>query len=330
MDLAKILQSKFPQGSRGGECVFWLRHIYNQPAMGVDPKGNDVNLKFKFVEQSGIIAGNIAEIGKGFRIGDCVFTTDGATKHWYGWTGAGHEFTVIGFDRDNLIAAESNFSLDGRVSYGRRVMMSSPKIIGLCRFPFLIDLGLPALEINYDVFINNQPKWNLKVLDDTAKLISQYTSGRLKINFFPLGTEFADWWYNVFVFNGVDYKVIARAYLEQNILPLSFSSHNLPADLVALIVSPAEWQGTISSGAEEIAWSSLGRPRLVQGSCAEADISPSYPQMPRISHILIHELAHHLAYINGQDDLTDYLDNQNRTLNLVFDGLDFNRVALNL
>lgn len=329
MDLQDILKKNWPQGFDGGECVLWLRGIFNQPPMGIDPNGNDVNLKFKFVQSNGIIATNIAEIGKGFRIGDCVFTTEGATLNNGKWTGAGHEACITGFDKDSLVLGESNFNLDGKVRYGRKILMTSPKIIGIYRPSFKIDLGLSNLELNYDVFLNHQPNWNLKVLDEASDLILQETNGKLKVNFFPLRTDFQNWSYESFPFNGVEYQVIKRAYLEETILPQSFSNHNTPADLAALIVNPAQWQGTTSSGQQEIAWSSLGKPRLVQGSCAEQDMSPWYPGMKRITHILIHELGHHLAYINGQNDITDIEDNQKHNLAGIFN-VDWDRIALNL
>lgn len=329
MDLTSLLKKRFPQGSHGGQCIGWLHDIFEFPPVGVDPNGNDVNLKFSFVRNNGCIAANIAETYKGFRIGDCVFTTEGAYKTWWGqWRGQGHMACVTGFDKDSLILAESNFALDEKVNYGRRLKMTSQQIIGIYRPPFKIDLGLPQLEITYDVFINHQAKWDVRVLDDTADLINQYTNGKLKVNFFPLATDFQNWSYEIFPFNGTAYTVIKRDYLEKNLLPLSFSSHNTPADLVAFIVNPNQWQGTVSNGQQEIAWSSLGKPRLVQGSCAENDKSPWY-DMKRITHILTHELGHHLAYINGLDDVVDIQDNQNHNLEGIFN-VDWDRVTLNL
>ncbi len=329
MNLTDILKKKFPEGFHGGQCVVWLREIFNQPAMGIDPKGNDVNLKFAFVKANGCIAANIAETYKGFRIGDCIFTTEGASKNWLGqWKGAGHEACIVGFDKDSLVLAESNFNLDKKVRYGRRLKMNSPYIIGIYRPSFKIDLELPTLELNYDVFINHQHQWNLKVLDETSDLIYKYTNGKLKVNFSPLNTDFQNWDYEAFPFNGTVYTVIKRSYLEETVLPLSFSSHNAPADIAALIVNPLQWQGTVSTGQEEIAWSSLGKPRLVQASCGEQQMSPWYG-MKRITHILIHELGHHLAYINGLNDRTDIEDNQNHNLEGLFN-VDWDRIALNL
>lgn len=325
--IKEYLQTKYKEGAYSGQCVSSLHKFFLFP-YGVDPKGNDVNLKFALVKSNGDCypVGNIAEIAKGYRIGDCIFTTEGATKHWYGWTGAGHMACIIGFDRDNLVLAESNFKLDGKFRYGRKLSMTSPKIIGIGRFPFL-DLKLkPVLNLN--VFINKMI-WKTAVFQQTSDLIKKFSSDNLEVNFVPvMKTNLSDWWYEDFPFNGSNYKVIAKAFLEDKVRPLTYPNING----YILAINHAEWGGTVTGAiqGEELAWTSFERPAVIQMRCEEKDISPYYNDISLFTHAVTHELGHYLNYVAGsKSDSTDFLDSQ-RQLSYVYSNIDWNRVALNL
>lgn len=280
--------------------------------------GDSLASKQKYVQSNGIIKANIAEIGKGFRIGDVVITTDG--KY-------GHGFVVADMDEKNLYAAESNFNLDKKVTYGRIVPKDSPKIYGLLRNPLKLDLGV--CEFNVNVFFNNQPKWSNAILDKTSASLFEMTKGKLKVNFYPLRTNFERWWYEDFVFNGVDYKVIAKSYLDEKTKLFSFTSDNKPANAVVFVINPAEWQGSSGAG-QELAWTNNTPIGQIQASCGESDMSPWY-DLKLIEHVLIHELSHYLNFINGKDDKTDYKDTPKvKKLNEVYNDVDFNRVTANL
>jgi hypothetical protein len=317
MNLQSILKTKYPQGSHGGECASWCEQIFS-----FGPVGDTLASKTKFVKSNGdcYLAGSISELAKGFRIGDVVFTSESPVH--------GHVAIITGFDKDSLILAESNFSLDKKVNYGRRLPMLSSKIIGIGRFPFKIDLGFLTIPFSYDVFLNNQD-WSLKVLESVKSLISQYT--KLDVTFFAAKTTFQNWWYEDFPFNGSIYRVIAKSFLVNNVVPYSFTNYNAASDLIAFIVSPAQWQGTVYGNQQgaEIAWTSNDI-KVVQGSCGEMSKSPWY-DMPLITHILIHELSHYLHYLAGsKSDQTDIIDNQKKDLKGIFKDLDWNRIAVNL
>ena len=118
--------------------------------------------------------------------------------------------------------------------------------------------------------------------------------------------------------------------MKNNVLPLAFTSDNKPSDIYAFIVRPDQWQGTIQGGVELAYTVCHSKPGQIQGSCAENDPSPWYSGMRLINHILPHELAHWLYYINGLDDKTHSYDNTLKILPHVFDAIDFTRVIANL
>lgn len=332
MNLTPTLQARFPQGSIGpgsgiyqGECISFL-HVLAE----FGPMGDTYKQKKKFVEANGIIALNISEIGKGFRIGDIVVTSDGV--NWLG-NGSGHGFMVVDQDKDFLYAGESNFALHKRISYGRKVSKTDKKIYGIVRAPLKLDLG--QCEINFNLFINNQNAWNFKFTDELTAQILAWTGNKLKVNFFPLRTKFENWDYEIqqFPLDGQQYKVIKKSYLDEVVAPLVFTSNNKPSDLFALIVRPDQWEGQVfgKNAGFELAWTNPGaRPGEIQASCAEFDLSPFYAGLRLINHVIPHELGHYLAWINGMNDNTHIHDNQNRELNHVFDGLDFTRIKANL
>jgi len=328
MDFSTLLKAKFPEGKGNLQCVKGLHQIFDFPYMGVDPNGNDVNLKFSLIKKDGNCypVGNIAEIAKGYRIGDCVFTTEGAVKHWYGWTGAGHMACIIGFDRGDLILFEWNYNLDGKATYGRRLSMASPKIIGIGRFPFL-NLKIKPI-INLNVFFNKMV-WKTSIFKEISDTISKMTEGNLEVNFIPImNTRFKDWDYEGFPFNGLVYQVIKKSYLHDYVLPLTYPGVNG----YILVVNKAEWGGTVigNVNGEEIAWTSFEHPTSIQMCCEENDVSPYYQNMPRFTHAVIHELGHYLNYVGGsKSDLVDSLDSK-RQFNLILSNLDWTRISLNL
>lgn len=320
MNLFQTLQKHWSDGSKGpidGECVNYCHSLIN-----FGPIGNTFKSKKQYVNLNGLIAANIKEIGKGFRIGDVVITSDGVVNG----NGAGHAFFVADMDDEYLYAAESNFNLDHKVHYGRKVAKNDLKIYGIIRAPFKLNLGV--CELNFCVFINNQPTWNLDIFDTIATKINQLTGNRLKVNFFSLATTFENWWYEVFPLNGVEYEVIARSYLDEKQKAYSFTNQNKPADVAMFVINPSQWQGT-ASGQQEIGWTNPGKVGQIQGSCSEFSLSPFYPQLRLIQHLVIHELSHQLHWINGLNDPTDNLDFAKK-LETVYDDLDFFRIKANL
>jgi len=319
MNLRDILQKQYPAGSYGGECALWAEKI-----MSFGPVGNSYSQKKSYVDRNGIIAANIAEVGRGYRVGDVVVTSEGT------FMGLGNGHVAIILDPVKMTVVEANFHKDGKVNYGRIVPVN--KIYGIIRAPFKINLG--QCELNYAVFFNNQPNWNLQFLDELSSQILTWTNNKLKVNFFPLKTEVKNWWYEdvMFPLDGQFYKVIANSYFNQSVMPLSFTSGNAPADIVALIVNPREWQGAVlgKKASGLLGWTTNSNPAHIQISCAESDMDDYYPGMRLITHALVHELSHYLHYVNGLNDTTDVVDLQNRKLEDIFKDLDFNRVTTNL
>lgn len=320
MNLRPILEQSYPEGSIGpgvgdlqGQCAVFCEYF-----MDFGPVGDSLSEKKSYVELNGIIAANIPEIGKGFRIGDVVVTTEADT---------GHVFIVADMDSQYLYAAESNYNLDGRVHYGRQVDKTDAKIYGIIRAPFKISLGV--CDFNVCLFLNNQPKWNLGIFDRLSDAIYQQTGRMLRVNFFPLATQFQNWWYEDFIFNNVDYKVIAKSYLNEKQKQFSFTNLNKPADTAMFIIAPNQWQGS-AGNMQEIGWTTPGLPGQIQAACAEFDMSPWYFGMRLIEHLVRHELSHELHWINGLNDLTDTLDTPTvKNLDSIFADLDFNRIKAN-
>jgi len=333
MDITPHLKKLFPEGTIGpgsgkyqGECISFCHALAD-----FDSIGDTFQQKKKFVDLNGIIRANIDNVGKGFRVGDVVITSDGVDA---AGRGAGHGFVVANLDDQFLYPAEANWFNDKRVHYGRKVAKTDPHIYGVIRAPLKLDLG--QCEVNYNVFINNQPRWNLKFLDDLQKQILQWTGNKLRVNFFPLYTKCENWWYEVvpFPFDGLYCKVIAKSYFDNTVIPLTFTSQNKFPHAVALIIRPDQWEGTIfgKQNMTEIGWTNpCTNPGQIQISSAEFDLSPWYAGVRLINHALPHELAHYLHFVNGLNDTTHQFDNPgNRQLEQVFSDLDLNRLIANL
>lgn len=322
------LKKKYPENSIGWQCGDFAHRLAVFGSVG-----DSYQQKKDYVRANGIIMANIAEIGRGFRVGDVIITSEGT---WLG-IGNGHVAFCIGIDNGVPIVVESNFNRDYKVHYGRKVPLN--KIYGIIRAPLKIDLG--QVEINYNVFINNQ-KWKVGFLDELSKRYLRYTDGKLKINFFPLHTKFANWEYEVTPFqsptsNGEQAKVIKRNWLSDIVRSHVFTSENKPSDIYCLMVRPNEWEGTLfdknGTNLGELAYCGIDTcPTQIQASCAEFDASPWYYGYKLHEHILIHELLHRIYWINGLNDNTHYWDNQQRQLESAFKDpiLDWNRILSNL
>lgn len=314
MNLYPTLSKLYPEGFHGGQCAAWAEQV-----MDFGPIGDSLAEKEMYVKLNGIIAPNIAEIGRGYRAGDVVVTTESAD----------HGHVCILLDPNTMTVVESNFHLDEKVHYGR--VVPKEKIYGIIRAPFKVDLG--QCEVNFSILINNQPPWNLKVFDDLQQTILGWTNNKLKVNFFPIATSQSNWWYETIIFpmTGLQNTVIAKGYMSQNVAPLASANNNQQAHVFAFVVRPDQWQGTAMDG-QELAYTVPDiRPGQIQASCAEFDMSPWYAGMRLINHILPHELSHFLHYVNGLNDTTHQFDNPTaKQLEQVFNDLDFNRVKANL
>jgi hypothetical protein len=93
------------EGSYGGQCVEWLKKYFHTASTAPEFKGH---------------ASKIKPNTKTPEAGDIVLTKEGE----------GHVALVIGIENNNLILAESNFKGDERITLGRELSTTSPKIRG--------------------------------------------------------------------------------------------------------------------------------------------------------------------------------------------------------
>lgn len=319
MNLTPVLQNLYPEGSYGGQCAAWAETLAD-----FGPVGDSYSQKKRYVDLYGIIAPNIAEVGKGFRVGDVVVTSEGTFMGF----GAGHVAIIADIVNGQPIAAESNFKKDEKVRYGRPIPLN--KIYGIIRAPLKFNLG--QLQVNYSVLFNNYP-WAIGFLDSLQQKILAFTNNKLKVNFFPLLTKLTGYTYETipFPFTGQMCTVIAKSWLDRNARPLAFSSENNPPHVYALVIPPDQWQGSITGGQELAYCNPSTKPCQIQIASGAADPSPWYPDLKLVEHALIHELSHFLHYVNGLDDTTHNLDNPTaKRLAEVFNDLDYTRVMANL
>jgi len=316
--MINALKARYPQGAYGGQCIAWLHKFISFPYLGIAPNGNDVNLKFKFVRSQGqcFTFPNIEQVGKGARVGDIIFTTEGAYKNWLGnWKGAGHGAVITGIDDYGYSVAESNWNKDERITYGRVIPKNSDKIIGIGRYPITIPI---EREIGVSVLINNQKWASVGVFDRIRSKVSEMTNGAVKLNFYPVYTNFKNWWYSTYPISGYNFKMISYDYIKEYVLPLDGK------DICVMVIRPDEWQGDAS----EIAWT-IADKNIIQISTREKTKSPWY-DMPLIEHAFIHELGHILSYINGFSDTVHITDNEGKQIENILNGFDYNRIKANI
>ncbi len=102
---------------------------------------------------------------------------------------------------------------------------------------------------------------------------------------------------------------------------------------IALVVRPDEWEGALlgQSNTPELAWYfPNSNPAHMVVAANETDLSPWYYGMTLLQHGIVHEISHHLKFINGGNDDTHIIDNQNHQLEQLFSGLDINRCIANI
>jgi hypothetical protein len=114
--LTSYVASKYPSGSKGGQCGTWVRKVVNSTGLNYPTLGDGLNSKIAAVQKHGSPIGTA-------KPGSVLVTRENPTY--------GHVAYIIGKNEKGFIVAESNFKQDERVSYGRIIPYNSPKIVGV-------------------------------------------------------------------------------------------------------------------------------------------------------------------------------------------------------
>lgn len=119
----QMLQSKYPEGSYGGQCFTFLHNLCQFP-----PVGNYLSQKIAALNRFGIPINHLAE----FKVGDILL------ENYPIW---GHGAMINDIVGTKLQLTESNFKLDGRIHHTRQIDHTDPKILGV--FRGILDFPLP-------------------------------------------------------------------------------------------------------------------------------------------------------------------------------------------
>lgn len=110
---AQPITSAYPAGSKGGQCGTWVRSVLSKQGLTYPTVGDTLASKTATVKKYGSKTGGV---------GSVVITSESKTT--------GHVAYVIGRNTKGYIVAESNYGLNGKVSYGRVIPYNSPNLIG--------------------------------------------------------------------------------------------------------------------------------------------------------------------------------------------------------
>jgi hypothetical protein len=322
MDLTATLQQLYPPGSNGGQCGDFAHCLIDFPSIG-----DSFALKKQAVRDFGILP----DVLQGdFRPGDVIVTSEGT----FLGLGSGH-VAVVNFVNDtSIFLTESNFSKNGKVTHGRRLDKTSPKIYGVIKGPYKFDVPTRPIQIS---FLMNYPK----ALNSSyfGQIKSWFDSHGLPINIFPVYTKLSGWKYKTVMdpMGSFGYDVIDQVWFDEYAQPLAFAGDNQRPDLTILCVSRKDWQGGVFNAAAgvECGWYYYGSNKILL-IVDESDISLWHYGVPAIVDYAIHEVSHWLYYKAGdfaklsfrQDNTHKwYLANQ---MDQIFNEINLKQLAVNL
>jgi hypothetical protein len=110
------LTKAYPPNSYGGQCGVWVRQIVEKQGLTYPRVGDSLAEKMATVKKYG------SPITKA-KLGSVLITKENKTT--------GHVAYIVGANKSGFILAESNYGLNGKVSYGRIIPFNSPNIIGI-------------------------------------------------------------------------------------------------------------------------------------------------------------------------------------------------------
>jgi hypothetical protein len=334
MDISSVLKKIYPEGSYGpgtgslkGECVVFCQHIVQFPAS----TGNYLWNKKNFVNKYGIRKDNLSD---DYRIGDVVFTSESLI---YGHAAI---ITWVDFPNRRFTVSESNFKAKKRVSHGRFMSFDSPKIIGIGRFPFKINIGLNfPIKLKVSILMNNFKKqWNPKCFTELQEWFKTSSNGRIELDIHPLYVNLKNWFYGNYGagIDGAQFKVINDEWYKEHVLSVPNAFQNEPAHITVFVVNKKEWEGSVLNqpGVQEIGWyMPRTNPARIQVACDESDLSPYYFGKQLFQDAIEHEILHYLAYM-GNAQYFDYLHiyHSQRKMERLFDegGFDYQKVYVSL
>ncbi len=324
MNLHSILSNLYPENSPQGQCGDFAHRLIEFGSVG-----DGFSEKKKAVQNYGLLKCNL----QCFHVGDVVITSDGTFMGF----GHGHVFVVMNQDKDFLYAAESNFRLDGRVHYGRKISKTDSKIYGVIRGKFKFSLGIDILKFKIAFLMQYQKQWDSKCFGQVTDRIRAVFKGKLVVNPFPLYTynSLKNWDYKYFGSGYGDYfKLISQEYFNDIVMPLAGD-----AEAVVWCINKQQWQGSVLDhpDTQEIGW--YYRPSLpgqITLACEESDISPVDPGESLFVDGVFHELSH-LFYAYGRADQVDNTHNRHfgwngfpKNLESVAEDIDLTRLIANL
>jgi len=320
MNLHTTFSNFYPEGSWQGECGDFAHKLVDFKSVG-----NSFSQKKKAVKDYGILKENLVT----FHTGDVVITSDGTFMGF----GHGHVLVVMNQDKDFIYAAESNYNLDGRVHYGRKIAKNDPKIYGVIRgnFRFLVNLSKPVLNVYF--LMQYQKQWDSKCFGEVCDRIKTAFNGRLTINPIPLYTYKAlkNWDYKIYGTGmGEMFSLVSQDYFNSTVMPLTNN-----AQAVIWCINKQQWEGSVLNHPEtqEIGW--YFRPSLpaqIELCCEEGDLSPIDPTKSLFNDGVFHELSH-FFYTYGRADQVDnthlhHLGQHN--LEAIVPDIDLERLIVNL
>jgi surface antigen len=118
MDNKKValLPQVYPQGSTGGQCGVWVRSIVERQGLTYPRVGDTLTEKARTVQKYGL---PITQA----RPGSVLITAENKKT--------GHVAYVLARTAQGVYVAESNYGLNGKVSYGRFIPFNSPIALGV-------------------------------------------------------------------------------------------------------------------------------------------------------------------------------------------------------
>jgi len=110
------LTKAYPQGSTGGQCGVWVRNIVEKQGLTYPRVGDTLSAKMATARKYGVPLSQA-------RTGSVILTNESKDT--------GHVAYVIGKNAKGFVLGESNYGLNGKVSYGRILPYNSSKIVGV-------------------------------------------------------------------------------------------------------------------------------------------------------------------------------------------------------
>lgn len=110
------LVQAYPQGSSGGQCGVWVRDIVEKQGLTYPAVGNSLAEKANTAKKYGVPMSQAKQ-------GSVILTSENKTY--------GHVAYITGRNEQGFIVGESNYGMNGKVSYGRVIPYNSPAILGI-------------------------------------------------------------------------------------------------------------------------------------------------------------------------------------------------------